>query len=453
MKIIELATTIIPKVAFAKISHLPYPVWLDSATDDIKLSRYSFIAAQPSDFFKLLRSGEIKSGYPLAGTWDEALDFWLSKYRHDLKHMYPFLGGALGYISYDIKNLIEKLPQSAEVDIDIPLIDLKHYDWTYIYDHHTKRAFLASYHKDYNFESLMALLNDGLVEQEKTPSDPFVEEEILSNMRYEQYLNAIDKVKAYIKAGDVYQINFTQRFSAPLIGDEIALYSALRNYNPAPFSAYIKEDEYSILSSSPERFIKREQEIISTRPIKGTVARSADKAQDEKNKAWLLNSEKDKAELLMIVDLERNDLSKLAQKNSVEVTENFVLETYATVYHLVSTVKAKLREEVTFSDILKATFPGGSITGAPKIRAMEIIDELEPHARNIYTGSIGYISGNGDFDFNIAIRTILRYQDNIYYQVGGGIVWDSNAESEYRESLAKGVALKRVLKNDYKIES
>lgn len=238
----------------------------------------------------------------------------------------------------------------------------------------------------------------------------------------------------------------TQRFETELREEPLTLYSKLRQVNPAPFAAYLNFQDYQILSSSPERFIRSKNKKLFTRPIKGTRPRGKNKAEDMKLKQELINSEKDKAELLMIVDLERNDFSKVAKTGTVKVPELFVLEQYPTVFHLVSQVECELDEKYDAVDCIRNTFPGGSITGAPKIRAMEIIDELEPTQRNIYTGSIGYLDFNGDMDLNIVIRTMVTKDKKAYFQVGGGIVWDSDAAAEYQESLDKGKALVEALK-------
>jgi para-aminobenzoate synthetase component 1 len=259
-------------------------------------------------------------------------------------------------------------------------------------------------------------------------------------------MKALDAVHEYILAGDIYQTNLTQRFNADLQISPLELYSELRKINPAPFASYIDFGVGQIVSSSPERFILVQGRNIETRPIKGTMPRGKTAAEDAANRETLVNSEKDKAELLMIVDLERNDLGKIAKTGTVKVPELFKLETYQTVFHLVSTVTAELKDELDAIDCVKATFPGGSITGAPKIRAMEIIDELEPTQRNIYTGSIGYIGFNGDLDLNIVIRTIVCKDGKGYFQVGGGIVWDSDNQSEYQETFDKGRALMDALK-------
>lgn len=242
-------------------------------------------------------------------------------------------------------------------------------------------------------------------------------------------------------------MNMTQCFSTQINKHPINIYERLRTINPAPFAAYLNYDNFKIVGSSPERFLQIRSRKVETRPIKGTLPRGKSPEEDILNREKLYSSVKDRAENLMIVDLMRNDLGRVCEFGSVKVPELFCVEQYSTVFHLVSTITGVLREDKDAVDCIKATFPGGSITGAPKIRAMEIIDELEPTCRHLYTGSIGYIGFDGDMDINIVIRTILIKKDIAYYQVGGGIVWDSQAEKEYQETLDKGKALKKVLLN------
>ena len=277
------------------------------------------------------------------------------------------------------------------------------------------------------------------------------EEQVLlkSNFEKKEYLESIRKIKDYIRQGDIYQANLTQRFNGKTNISSYELYKKLRTISPAPFAAFLNFKEHQILSNSPERFIKCINNKIETRPIKGTRPRGKNKEEDLKLQGELRNSEKDKAELLMIVDLERNDIGRVSKIGSVKVPELFVIEPYANVSHLVATVTGELEESLDCIDVIKATFPGGSITGAPKIRAMEIIDELEPTQRNVYTGSIGYIGFNGDMDLNIAIRTLIKSNENIYFQVGGGITWDSNPEDEYQETLDKAKSIVNALGGYY----
>jgi para-aminobenzoate synthetase component 1 len=268
-----------------------------------------------------------------------------------------------------------------------------------------------------------------------------------SSFSPEDYRRAVGRARRYIFAGDVYQVNLSQRFQLPLACNPFDAYLRLRSHNPAPFAAYLNLPEGQVLSASPERFLRFDPRgrRVQTRPIKGTRPRGRTPVEDEAMARELLKSEKDRAENVMIVDLERNDLGRVAEIGSVRVMELASLETLPTVFHLTSTVEATLREDRDPVDLLLATFPGGSITGAPKIRAMEIIDELEPTARSVYTGAIGRIGFDGSLDLNIAIRTIVVKGRAAYFQAGGGIVADSDPEMEYRETLHKARALRDAL--------
>ncbi len=266
-----------------------------------------------------------------------------------------------------------------------------------------------------------------------------------SNFTHQGYLRAVEAVREYIASGDIFQVNLSQRFEGDLPLPPYEIYQHLRNINPAPFAAYLDFDEVIVLSASPERFLKVEGDRVETRPMKGTRPRGSSVAEDEALARELQSSTKDKAENVMIVDLERNDLGRVCRFGTVKVRELWTLEKYATVFQLTSCVEGRLSHDKNRIDLLKACFPGGSITGAPKVRAMEIIDELEPTRRGIYTGSIGYLSFNGAMDLNIAIRTILVKNGKVYFQVGGGIIYDSEPEAEYRETLDKAKALFQAL--------
>ena len=266
-----------------------------------------------------------------------------------------------------------------------------------------------------------------------------------SNFTKDKYLRAVSKAKEYIHNGDIYQVNMTQRFTCKINIEPHDLYYILRQKNSSPFSAFLGFPELKVGCSSPERFLWLKEGIIETRPIKGTRPRGNNEMEDKRYIKELKNSLKDRAELNMIVDLERNDLGRFCEYGTVKVKEHAVVEKYAKVFHLVSTVTGKVRKGYDIADILKAAFPGGSITGAPKIRAMEIIDELEPTVRSIYTGTIGYIGINGTMDLNIVIRTFIIKGSHFYYNVGGGIVEDSDPNAEYQETLDKGLALKETL--------
>jgi para-aminobenzoate synthetase component 1 len=265
------------------------------------------------------------------------------------------------------------------------------------------------------------------------------------NMEKADFCRSVERIRELIARGDVYQVNFSHRARCAFEGDPLELYRALRRGNPAPYGAFIETDDLVLMSTSPEQFIRKRGRDLETRPIKGTLPRGADAATDHLNEATLRSSEKDRAELLMIVDLERNDLGRVAEYGSVRVEGLYQLERYASVIHQTAQVKARLREEYDFLDVLAATFPGGSITGAPKIRAMEIIEELEPTRRGVYCGSMGYIGFDGDAEFNIAIRSLHLKDGQLDYQVGSGIVWDSDPESEYEETLDKARAIRETL--------
>ncbi len=384
-----------------------------------------------------------------------------------LKDMNPdFIGGFVGYFSYDLKNYIEKLPQTAVDDVGVPLYYFMYFSDILAYNHSLDRWLNISI-SDNTFNIFDKSNNDfgNFIIRENqfnldgTALDCNIEKQIVnryktkkiknielkSNFSKKDYINAVLKAKEYIHNGDIYQVNLTQRFFCETEIKPYDLYYILRKKNPAPFSAYISFPEFTICSSSPERFIFIKNNNIHTRPIKGTRPRGSDSLQDKKFINELKNSIKDRAELNMIVDLERNDLGKFCQYGTVKVVEHAVIEKYAKVFHSVSTIEGKILEGYDIVDIIKSVFPGGSITGAPKIRAMEIIDELEPNTRGVYTGSIGYIGIDGTVDLNIAIRTFVIKDKKFYYNVGGGIVEDSIPYDEYQETLDKGLALKETL--------
>ena len=435
-----------------------YPFFLDSGMDEKKLGRYSFMGVNPFLMIKstdneinLEEDGKIEKiiGSPL-----EILQERLDLYKVEQEKI-PFIGGGVGYFSYELAHQFEELPNTVKKDVDIPEMVMGFYDGIIIIDHKEDRKYISAI----GFKEEKEVIIEKIklkIEKEKyakviheTPKEQeqlvIKERKFISNMSQEYYLESIQKLKDYIYSGDIYQVNFTQRFSCEFLEGSMKLYKNLREINPAPFATYFDFGEGEIISSSPERFVKLTDGVIETRPMKGTRPRGKTLEEDERLKQELVNSEKDRAELLMIVDLMRNDISRVAETGSVEVTELFHLEEYATVLQMVATVKGKLKKGLAATDIIKETFPGGSITGAPKIRAMEIIDELEVTTRNVYTGSIGYIGFDGDMDLNIAIRTIVLKDQSAYFQVGGGIVWDSDPYEEYEESLVKGRALKRAL--------
>jgi para-aminobenzoate synthetase component 1 len=290
--------------------------------------------------------------------------------------------------------------------------------------------------------ALRAGLGENAHGSARSTSEPIEPRASLSKV---DYVRAIARIKSYIAAGDVYQVNLTQRFEAPLRCHPYELYQRLRRRSPAPFASYVNGEAQQLIGSSPERFLRIQKGWAETRPIKGTRPRGANPAEDLRLRDELAASEKDRAELLMIVDLERNDLGRVCEAGSIAVDELFKVETHPTVHHLVANVSGRLRPDRDAIDCLRAMLPGGSITGAPKIRAMQIVDELETVRRGAYTGAVGYLGFDGSCDFNIAIRTIVCSGGRAFYHVGGGIVWDSDPEAEYQETLDKGAAMRAAL--------
>ncbi len=348
----------------------------------------------------------------------------------------------MGYFAYDLGRGIEKLPDIAEHDIAMPDMAIGIYDWAVVTDHQQRRTWLTGYGKD---ERTFDEWND-LQELLQTKAEPNRDEfEVLSafhpNMDEEYYARAFNKIKHYIREGDCYQVNLAQRFSIDVAGDPWAAYLKLRKLNPAPYSSFFKIPEGAVLSTSPERFLKVNNGLVETKPIKGTRRRSTDVYEDRALSEDLLESKKDRAENLMIVDLLRNDIGKSCRHGSVSVPKLFALESFARVHHLVSTVIGQLADKYHALDLLRGCFPGGSITGAPKLRAMEIIEALEPHRRSIYCGSIAYIGFDGNMDSNITIRTLVHHKDKMYCWAGGGIVMDSRLDAEYQECFDKAAAI------------
>ncbi|MBP6121385.1 MULTISPECIES: aminodeoxychorismate synthase component 1 [Providencia] len=343
----------------------------------------------------------------------------------------PFKGGAMGIWSYDLGRRIEKIPEIATTDLQFPDMAVGIYLWALVVDHHNKTVTLISVD---DADTRLEWLND----QKKPRKNSFkLNTAWQSNMPQETYHQNIARIHQYLRNGDCYQINLAQRFTAKYKGDEWNAFLTLIKSNGAPFSSFIRLPENAVISISPERFILLQDGQIQTRPIKGTLPRLEDVEADAAQATKLASSAKDRAENLMIVDLLRNDIGRVAVPGTVKVPELFSVEAFPAVYHLVSTITATLAPQYSAVDLLKACFPGGSITGAPKIRAMEIIEELEPHRRHGYCGAIGYISFCGNMDTNIAIRTLLTYKKHIFCWAGGGIVADSQADKEYQETFDK----------------
>ncbi|MDR3540053.1 MAG: aminodeoxychorismate synthase component I [Desulfosporosinus sp.] len=460
-----------PYHLFQAFKEEPSPFFLDSGNDYKELGGYSYFGSSP--FLEATAySSQLELFWPnrlhreiISLEKSECFDFLDDAHSKYLVHHspFPFSGGAVGFLSYDLKNEIESLPNSAENDLKLPLWRFAWYDGIVIYDHLQRKYWITACGIDENgtchselaharIERLEQLLYSFVPEQlsEREDLDDLTTQPhsaINPSVSHEQYLADLKRVIDYIYAGDIYQANLTQRFSMAWEGDAWQLYSQLHRQNPSPFAAFLPYADFQVLCSSPERFIQIMPDgKIETRPIKGTRPRGDSPSEDQVQAAELQNSPKDRAELTMIIDLERNDLGRICEFGTVKVRDLIALEKYPTVWHLASTITGQLLKGLKPSDIIQAVFPGGSITGAPKIRAMEIIEEMEPYKRGLYTGSIGYMGFDGAWDLNIVIRTIFLKDGQAFINVGGGIVADSIPESEYYETLDKAKALFRVLK-------
>ncbi|MFW5444483.1 MAG: aminodeoxychorismate synthase component I [Methylococcaceae bacterium] len=432
---------------FAPIADKSWSIFLDSGFPHSEQGRYDIISTDPD--ITLVTKGnttEISNQGEISYSTEDS--FGLVK--HYLKSSFqaiddcPFNGGALGYFSYDLARRLENLPVIAKDEEHIAEMAVGIYSWAVIVDHLKKQSWLIGNAKGDN--DWQTLIDQFSVLPASSQDEVFViHEKPQSNMDKSLYQQAFDKIKHYLTEGDSYQVNLAQRFCSPCSGSPWTAYKALRKINSAPFSAYLNYPEVQVLSSSPERFLKVTEGEVETKPIKGTRPRHEEPSLDERQISVLSKSKKDRAENVMIVDLLRNDISKNCKPGSVEVTKLFEVESFATVHHLVSTVKGVLDQGQHALDLLRNCFPGGSITGAPKIRSMEIIEELEPNRRGIYCGSIGYIGFNGNMDTNIAIRTFVHSENAIRFWAGGGIVNDSVMEDEYQESYDKASALLNLL--------
>jgi len=486
--VIELTEAPDPARCCELFAGLPYRLFLDSATPATRLGRFSFLTADPVAIVqskgartevRSLRNGvRVVAGDALA-----QVGALLGPYRRTaLEGLPPFQGGAAGYLAYDWGRVLERIPENRHDDLGLPDAVFGIYDWVIGWDHRAARAWLISTgipevdeatrarRADERAKTIVARLNgdrgadvvtSASGEPDKArptiadaPSHP-VEGgwwdrrlDVRSSFTHEGYLDAVARVREYILAGDIFQTNLSQRFEAPLTESPWQLYRRMRVRNAAPFAAFFDTPDVSVVSASPERFLRVDEGgHVETRPIKGTMPRGFGPEHDGLLGQALSESAKDRAENLMIVDLMRNDLSRVCRAGTVRVPELFTLEHYATVHHLVSTVVGELAPGRDALDLLRAAFPGGSITGAPKVRAMEIIAELEPSQRSVYCGSIGYCSVTGALDTSIAIRTVIAPagRGRVYFSAGGGIVADSDPEQEYRETLHKARGMIDVL--------
>jgi len=443
---------------FRRLSRRRGCFYLDSALTLADLGRYSFLGCEPYLTLEADAEGCRLTGpqghQGLRGNPLQELHRLLGPVRHRPNAPLPFVSGAVGGISYEAGSALEGINGTRLPPADLMLPDLHFgfHDGCFAYDHVQGRAWLAvdpgsGCTEAEAMDRLEAIRGEVLTE---TPPPPTVHRSPVRSVESrslskQDYLSSVRRIRDWIAAGDVYQVNLAQRFQMPCAESAADLYLRLRDRNPAPFACYYDAGKWQAVGSSPERFLQRQGKRLETRPIKGTRPRGANPAQDAALRAALAASEKDRAELLMIVDLERNDLGRVSEFGSVHVDALYQLETHPTVFHLVGVIESRLRTGLDTTDCLRAMLPGGSITGAPKIRAMEIIAELEPVRRNFYTGNFGYLGFDGGCDLNIAIRTLFLQDGIASYHVGSGIVWDSDPEAEYQETLDKGRALREVL--------
>jgi para-aminobenzoate synthetase component 1 len=452
---------------FVRLAHLPRAIFFDSSLPHAQLGRYSFVAADPFEFHL---SRGMSGGDPL-----KVLGERMSGYSvPSIPGLPPFQGGAAGLFGYDLAHHIERLPRPRFDDFQVPDLAVGLYDIVAAFDHVEKRCWLISTGLPENEEGARHRRAESRLREMKrwlaqppVSSAVRVPEEVveplgkhaavpersglLSNFSAKEYLATVRRTIDYIYAGDCFQVNLAQRLLFPNRDVPVELYSRLRARNPATFSGYFDLGDFIIASASPERFLRLTSRyespacLVETRPIKGTRPRGATAEEDERYRTELLNSAKDRAENVMIVDLLRNDLGRVCRYGSVKVADLCRLESYPFVHHLVSEVQGHLRKGMGATELLRAAFPGGSVTGAPKIRAMEIIAELEPHARGAYCGCLGYIGFDGSMDTSILIRTFTLGKGWMQFPVGGGIVADSDPEHEYQETWHKAAGLMRAL--------
>ncbi|HTU20431.1 MAG TPA: aminodeoxychorismate synthase component I [Gemmataceae bacterium] len=466
----ELATWLDPWEVCRRLASLPHLLLLESAAAHPTLGRYSFVTADPFHWLRargtMVREGdeEPRLADPFA-VLRERLEQWHVERVADLP---PFQGGAAGLFGYDLCHHIERLPCPRRDEFETPDLAVGFYDWVIGFDHVQRRVWIVStglpeteparrrqraLHRLRCVQGQLATC--GIASQRAKPQAACVSDclfplpnfpGVISNFDRPGYLAAVRRAIDYIHAGDCFQVNLSQRLLHPASLTPLDLYSRLRERNPAPFAGYFDLGDFAIVSASPERFLRVENGWVETRPIKGTRPRGETPAEDTRQRDELLHSAKDRAENVMIIDLLRNDLGRVCAYGSIKVPAVCRLESYRTVHHLVSEVIGRLRPDLGPIDLLRAAFPGGSVTGAPKVRAMEIIAELEPTARGPYCGSLGYIGFDGSMDTNILIRTFTIGRGWMQFPVGGGIVADSIPEAEYEETLHKAEGLLRALR-------
>lgn len=451
MRVVEFECTSDAATRFGSLADRPWSVLLDSGSEPVAGARYDVFATDP--YLTLTTRGsatEIRTREGARTSDREPLEIL----RESLgpaapSHSgLPFVGGAIGYFAYDLGRRFERWPEIAGQDIDMPDMAVGIYDWAFVIDRPAARGWLIGQGRDPATFERWGEIEAMLASKPRPARAPFeVLTEVRSNLDRAAYNHAFERIKRYIREGDCYQVNLTQRFSARVRGSAWHAYERLRATSPAPFAAFLNTPYGQVLSASPERFLSVRDGRVTTQPIKGTRPRGSSETEDRALIEALRASRKDRAENVMIVDLLRNDLGRSCAPGSVRATRLFDVETFANVHHLVSTVEGVLASGRHVTDLLRACFPGGSITGAPKLRAIEIIEECERQRRSVYCGSIGYIGFDGAMDSNISIRTLLKCDERLLAWAGGGIVADSDVDAEYQESLDKASGLLAVFES------
>ena len=450
MKVVEISNPPSVEHLIECFGRRAQPFVLDSSQSNDGLGQWSFFGADPFEVIEAdALAGPKSDSNPLkGGTPTTPLVALRERMRvHEILNEtdIPFIGGAVGFLAYDYGRRLEQISELAADDRCVPDVHFGLYDGIAALDHSTGVLHLIALGIRADEQAVIDELCDIIASQPELKLSAPSASNWEWNMSRSQFLSSVGRVKDYIASGDVYQVNLSQRARCHYEGDALQLYKALRVGNPAPYSGYIDTGDLQVFSTSPEQFLRKRGRSIETRPIKGTRPRGVSPEEDIRNAEALRVSEKDRAELLMIVDLERNDLGRVAEFGSVHVEGLYHLEHYARVIHQTAQVKATLAEDQDVFDCIEALFPGGSITGAPKVRAMQIIEELESTRRGVYCGSVGYIGFDGDAELNIAIRSLHLTGGCLDYQVGGGIVWDSDPGSEYQETLDKGRAIRETI--------
>ena len=445
----------LPHELFSAFCDTPYSLLFDSADTSHSLGHFSYILFQPIETIETVGNRTTVTNLKKQSVFEsdpfeviknriDEFELKIEKNYHNAKDLPPFNGGAAGYFGYELMRTIENIPSNNQERSDTPDLAIGIYDQVYAYDHSSQKGYYLAYAENepdarHRFEHFQSIIE----KQTRNATLPIEDSQWVASHTKTKYLEDVQKVIDYIHAGDIFQANISQKFTAALPKgfDSWEHYKVLRKLNSAPFSNYMNFGVITIASTSPERFIASQNREVDTRPIKGTAPRQEDDSIDQLYRNQLENSDKDRAENTMIVDLLRNDLSKVCEDHSIVVTQLCGIESFSKVHHLVSIVKGILKADKSPLDLLKACFPGGSITGAPKVRAMEIIEEIEASARGPYCGAMGYIGFDGCMDTNIAIRTLVYEKENVSFNVGGGIVDDSKPEAEYNETLLKAEAM------------